>query len=303
MRCGVLGAISTVIVAGCYRGTAPPPPPTPAAPPHVQRPAIANRDPLAFLPADSELVAVLDVARLRTSPTWPRFQRIAVQRFQHLTAGCGVDESSELRQVSVGIRNLQTAPSGIVVIRGSHRRRVLECLSGRTDLQVAEVDGAIVMDGSTHSVGVFADPRTLVLEVGPNATPATVRAAIANGAPLRDDPAFVELGSAVEGSHPSWFVVGGTTVHTGSIGTLLGAPPRAVIGGFDVEDGAAAEVRFRFERPDLATAASNLLGQQTSQIKSVFMRIDVAAEDLDTVMRVRLSQSQLDQILSMLAPP
>ncbi len=297
----VVGSIVVMAVAGCYRGT-PPPPPVRAAPPHVQRRPIANADSLAYLPADSDMVIVLDVARLRASPAWPRVQAMAVKRFQNLTAGCGVDEASELQRVSVGIRTLQTKPSGIIVIRGSHRRRVLRCLAARTDVKLTEVDGAILMDGRTHSVGVFADPHTLVLEVGADATPSTVRAAIANGAPLRDSPAFIELGSGVENTHPSWFVIGGSAMQSSALGSLLGGPPRAVIGGFDVDDGVVAELRFRFERPDLATTAAATLGRQTTQIKSVFMNLDVAAEDLDAVLRVRMSRAQLDQILGMFAP-
>jgi len=93
-----------VACAACYRDAAPP-----AAPPEPPRHARTAADPLAFLPADAELVVSVDAAQLRSSALWQKVQPALTAKLGDMLAAfaaeCGYDPVAAVKRITLGISN------------------------------------------------------------------------------------------------------------------------------------------------------------------------------------------------------
>lgn len=294
----VLGA------AACYRGSAPPPPPAPAPVPVRDPLAARARDPLAFLPADSELVAVIDVRSLRRSPTWRRLEPIIAAQagtaLGQFEAACGFDPLAGLRRISFGLRGLDDAePTGVIVVRGIDRDAAMACIQAREGVTVER--GYVTIDGSDRGALTFVDASTAVVLVAPDASAARLAALIADGSPLRGAPAFEDVLGSVRMRDPLWFVVVGKNKTLTSMATF-GAIPVALIASVRLGSAISAELRLRLAAPDEATRMAAAMQSQIAMATQMFEQLTITAEDLDLVLRLRMTQAQLDQFLSLLAP-
>jgi len=117
-----LVGLITVGCLGCFGGSPPPPAAPPPAPPKAIKHTAALGDALGFLPADAQVVAVLDFKELRTSALWKRLEPVLRQRAGTQLTGfaslCQFDPITPLRRVSVAARDINGTPSGVVVVHG-----------------------------------------------------------------------------------------------------------------------------------------------------------------------------------------
>jgi hypothetical protein len=294
-----------VTVAACYRGGVPEPPQPP--PPRAARSVSA--DPLAYLPADSELVAVIDVRTLRDSVAWQRLEQAMLAKagsvVDQLRSTCEIDPLARLRRISLGLRDLDAArPRGVIVARGIDRTAMMGCVRPGAGITVERgfVTVAAADAEGERAVFTFVDETTLVMLIEPEASTVDLDDAIRAGSPLRIVSAVREVLATVRTRDPLWFAVVGAPSTLGKL-ALLGSTPRAMFGSLRLGHGAEAELRLRLGTPDEATNMASLIQGQIGAATAMFEELAVTAEELDFVLRMKLTPSQLDSMIPLIAPP
>lgn len=298
--------IAILAVVGCYTGSSTVVSPTrPTAPKPPRNVALA--DSLGFLPADSTLVVVLELRELRSSPTWKRLEPVIKQRIDSFTTsfarGCRFDPYASLRRAAMGLKNIDAAkPTGVIVIRGYQRSLVMSCLekARAADPQTIAIDKDIVTIATTDSrlVLAFADDTTLVMAIGPDASPAGLTASIEAGAPLRFEPRFTEHLARLGADDPLWFVFDDPKTLANA---AIGFGSLMMMGSGRIDDsGATGGLRFRLADAATASSTATNLQNQLGGLAMFFDELTVAADDTDLVVRMRMSAEKLDSALSMM---
>lgn len=126
-------------------------------------------------------------------------------------------------------------------------------------------------------------------------------AAAKDGDGLTGSKAFTDLLAKTHTGASMWFVAKGDS------GMLKGAQmlsAKALYGSIDVGAGIAGEIRMWMNSADEAKSTTSELKKQLDQVKSspfggMVPDISVKAEAEDTVLRIKMSQSQLEQIVKM----
>lgn len=295
-----------VALAGCFRGSSPPASPvTPVAAKTTAR-TVALADALGFLPGDSSVVIVLELKELRASPLWQRVEPILRKRLDPYTAsfvqGCQFDPISSLKRAALGLRGIGPDPTGVIVLRGYKRELLMGCAekARAADPKALSIENGIVTipGSSTRAVFTFADDTTLVLLVGPHADGAALTAAIDAGAPLRMNTRFTELIGKLEPGDPLWFVMDDpkSLANAG-----MGFTTELVMGSARIADGASGQMRMRLSDAATASTAATTLQTQVAAAASMFFdELAVTADDVDIVIRMRMSALQVDSMLSLI---
>ncbi|HEU0034699.1 MAG TPA: hypothetical protein VFQ53_28940 [Kofleriaceae bacterium] len=304
LSAAALALVAAASSSSCYRA---PVPESPAAN-HAPAAAAALADPLAFLPVDSELVGVVEVRQIRSSPLWqrvePKLLAGAQATLDDVRRTCGIDPLASVRRVSFGIRLLDsTTPSAVLVVKGPNRDQVMACAARQAAARPAQlrVDrGYLVASdttGRSHMVATFADATTFVMLFSPTPTPAALDAAMRAGVPLRESATFQGLLASVQISDPLWFVVNGNSkfLERG----LLGIQPRAMMGSINVSSGLVVAGRARLDNPDHATQLANMLQPQLGAISGFVEEIAITADQADLVLRLRMTPEQVDTLVGM----
>jgi hypothetical protein len=307
---------AAVALAGCYREPAP----TTVSQPLVAAPTrtfvATASDPVGFLPIDSEVVAVVDMRTLRASAVWKRFEPMLMAKagptLDSIRTGCGFDPFEQIRRISFGFKNLSadTKPTGVMVVKGIERDATMRCVQRAHATNPA---GSVVdmggngrpatvaiapTNGEFPTVFAFIDPTTLVVVVDHNASLAALDEVLRRGSPLRSSPVFVELMNHVQLTDPLWFVMNGSAKAFDKLGGL-GFKPTAILGSVNLANGLALDARIRLDTPDLAKSMSAMAQNQLTMLQAMVEEIVVAAEDADLVVRVRMTQPQLDSMLGL----
>jgi len=298
--------VGLVLVAGCFTSAAPPAAPRPE--PKPARRTVALTDALGFLPAESTVIAVIEVKDLRASPAWARLEPTLQQRVDPLLPGgfsknCQFDPIASLKRVAIGLREVDTpTPSGVVVLRGYRRELVMACLelakttAGPSKITIA--DGvALLQSGPLRAAVTFADDTTLVIQIGANADAISLAGVIDGGAPLRSTPSFLEAIGNLDITAPMWVAILDPKLLAGA---AMGLKPLQATASGRLVDGASSQIRIRLDDPALASTTATSLQSQMSAAAMFFEELTVTDEDADLVVRMRMNPSQLEMVLGML---
>lgn len=299
-------ALVLVVVAGCFTSSSPS---TQVAQPRSPKPrrVVALSDALGFLPAESTLVAVVELEKLRPSPAWSRIEPTLQKRAEPYLGGfatkCEFDPITSLKRAAIGLREVDTpTPSGVIVLRGYRRELVMRCLElarttqGPSKITIA--DGvALLQTGSLRVAVTFADDTTLVIQIGPNVDAISLAAVIDGGAPLRATPRFVDVIAKGDTAAPLWLVIDDAKLLSGA---GMGFKPSQVMASGRLVDGASAQLRMRLDDPAVANTTATTLQAQVASAAMFFDELAVFDEDADLVVKMRMNSSQLEMVLSML---
>jgi hypothetical protein len=290
MRC-----IACLAVLGaCYSSTPAGAPPQQAA---VRKPVVSASDPLAYLPGDSTVVAVIDVTRVRATPLWPivadKFMGPWKSRWAHFKRECGFDLLEVATQVSIGVTG---GPSTFpfTVVRGVPRDKFLACANRVFTNDVVFKDGVATGDGVT--IG-FANATTILFVPG---TPDDLARALARGAPLHGSSDFAKSTEHVDTHRPVWVVFANSEVL--SHFPVPNVHIDRMVGDADASNGLAASLRIHFASP---AEAANVVAQaqrELGKVSGFVEEITVTAEDDEAVAHVVMTPEQLAQIAALLAP-
>ncbi|MBS1122382.1 MAG: hypothetical protein H6Q90_4610 [Deltaproteobacteria bacterium] len=305
-------------LAACYRDPVPVTPVQPEPRSHPDRAALTSSDPLGFLPVESEVVAVIETRQLRASAVWKRFEPALMAKagpmLVKFKAACGFDPLAALRRISLGIHHLDAPkPTGVVVLKGIDRTSAMACMDRaraadpsritvvRSDAggdAVREIVSIPGSDGDPPTVFTFVDAATLVFLIGPAASPAGLADVVRRGVPLRESPAFLDLLAHVEINDPLWFLFGGSS-QAFDKAAMLGFKPRAITCSLSLTNGLSAVARIRLDAPDQATQIAMMAQGQLQAVASMVDEIGVSADEADVVVRLRMTQEQVDSILGL----
>lgn len=266
--------------------------------------SLAANEPLAFLPADSELVVGIDFQQVKQSPLWsrysaeiPKFTGSALTDFK---TKCGYDPIATLRGVSLGFKNISETPAGVLVVRGLDRDKTMACFpqifASKAPAKQIKIDGAFITlppEGGTSAVLTFVDASTMVFLMSPTASRAELEAALAAEAPLRKSAAFGALWTRVDAKQPVWGLVHGKALASLS---SLGATPTALTGTINFASGVALNGRLQFASADQATQVATALQGQAGMAKAFVEKLDVAAAGNDVTFAVSMTTQQVDAL-------
>jgi hypothetical protein len=262
-------------------------------------------DDLSLIPVDSEIVGGLDVAGLMKSGLWkqyiePQMQKADVQaKMNEFKNMCGIDPTKALTSVSFGVKNVQSAPEGVVIAHGVQKTKLLACFDKQKSMKKGDVE--MTRDGDTIFIKdktgqpfalQFTDENTAVMAFGPNATKAGMAKYVAGGSPLKTSKAFMEMYGKLNTGDTLWALVNGQGKLLDNF-AAIGAKPTAAFGTLNVANDLTMSIRLRLASP---TEAKNLAGAMQMQAKQALMfldKFDVGNDGSDLTVGVAISDVKL----------
>lgn len=260
-------------------------------------------DPLALVPADSDMIVKLDLAALRTSSLWRSYQHEALVFLAPSFASCDYNPLDEITTITAGIP--MASKQGVFVIRGVDRDKATKCLHASTPATNTTVtfDGDfITLTNKSGAVNMltFVDARTLVMQGSKNPTKQSLTAALRIGAPLRNAPAVVAAVANLSRTAALTFV---SRPGSESIVAGLRANFGMAIRGFS----AALEATDRLELHtvvDLTTAAdaAAMVANAQAQIaeaRTLFESITVKADGPRVLLDISVTEARLKALVDL----
>jgi hypothetical protein len=276
--------------------------------------AVAGGDDLALLPVDSELVMGLNFAQLQQSALWKQFSPKLMDKIStdlaDFKAECGFDPLEAMKSLTIGMKGLGgTTPDGVIVVHGPEKAKSLACFDKMKAKAAAKgseitVDGDVVLvkdKNGGNTAFTFTNDNTMVGVVGPNATKDAVLAAAKGGSTLKSSPTFVEMFSKINTNDSIWGLANGNSPAFSKMGGM-GLKPKAIFGSVNVTDGLTLDMRIRTEKADDAKSfVATMQGQiNNPQVKQMFDKLDVVADNADIKISVAMSNQKLQQLVGML---
>ncbi len=268
---------------------------------------------LSAMPKDTEFVVGVDVAKLRKSALFKKYEGKLMEQIggdlAKFKATCGFDPMEKLTGVLVGGSGANMA-NGTFFVRGFERAAAMDCLKKHeASEKAAGKAAALTVDGDyvefTDGGGAdnvmrmmwLDDQTALMIKQGEMTAGKDALAAAAGakaGEGLTSSKAFTDLLAKTSTSAPLWFVMKGDSAMAGD----SPIPFKAVYGSVDVSSGIAAAVRLWMSSADEAKSAAADLNKQAEMAKA-FADISIKADGEDLALSVKMSQSQLEQITKM----
>lgn len=290
--------IAILLLAACHKTPAKPPvQPSANRAPAAQAPAAQVRvdDPLALLPASSDVVLKLDVAALRKSPLWTKYQQYVADFILPSFKGCGYNPLTDMVTMAGGI------PVGdelaVFVVRGVDR--TLHCLKTSTleTNTTAVFDGDIVrlVNKSGHvNLITFVDAETMVMQGSKNPTRETLTAALKIGAPLRQNRDYVALEQELPAGAAIAIVMPSTSTALDRLSReKLGAPVRELYATIHVTDFVAVHGTIRMQNAADAAAMVEATQANLAPFKGQVQRYDVHVEGDKVLYDLELTEAQI----------
>lgn len=275
-----------------------------------------NASDLALLPVDSEVVLGLNFAQLQKSALWKKFVEPAMMKgdtqakLAEFKTKCGFDPMTSVQSVSMGLKGVggDKAPEGVLVVHGPEKSKVMGCMDKMKD-EAAKEGSVITRDGDITTVKskngetfafTYVGDTTLLGVIGPNATPAGVKAAAAGTSALKTSQAFVDMYSKINTADSMWILMNGNSKAFDKA-AQMGFKPKAVFGSVNVTDGLTVDMRVRLDTPAQATQITNMATSQVAQFKSMVDKLDIVAEGADVKVNVGLSTQKLEALITQFA--
>jgi hypothetical protein len=304
---GVRALACILCLAACDAGAKPEPPHT--QPPAKQKLAIPPKQPantsafnLTYLPADSDVLVHVDVAKLRQSKLWPSYSHDAAKLLVAGFSNCDYDPMTEIASVDVGV----PIASGlsVFVIRGIDRKKSLECfhrIEKEPDRSMFDGDFFTLTTLRGTRVMKFIDEHTLVVQGTNKPTKQTLEAVIESGTPLANNK---EVASALVRSQSLAAVT--VISRPGSEALAKQMDPAGVKFKFfyatlDLTDQLAVHYVMDLYSPDQATSLANMMkGQLDNQsVKQLFDQLETHAQENVVMVTARLGETKLANLAGM----
>lgn len=288
-----LAAIGMLCVA-C--GSTPRPVPMPVK--NAVKPAGPSvADPLALLPADSDIVMTIDVAALRKSPLFTKYRPLIRDFMVPGFASCNYDPFDDIGTVTMGVP--MNASLGVFVVRGLDRDRTLECLRTST----IETNTTAVFDGDLVSLNnksghsnllTFVDAKDAVFQGSTNPTKETLAKALGIGAPLRDNKAFVAVHQNVApGAAFAMISRPGATEWSEKLQAKVGARVVQFAATVHVTDVVAARVTLQLADASTAATLVENVRPQLEAARQFVERYDIHADGPSVIVDVAITETQI----------
>lgn len=265
-------------------------------------------DDLNVVPADSDVVGAVDLAKLRSSAAFKslgeKMLAKATKEISEFKDACGFDPVETIKTVSFGFKMLDNdkGRGSVVVHSSAPKAKILECLEkskakaeakGTTikiEGDIAYItpkknDGflALTFLGSDGVVGLLKDSEW---------TKEQVTAALAGGGSIKTSKGFTDLYSTIKKDQTIWFYLNGAS-KIAAQAKELGISASGYIGSVNIADGMTSEFRARMASADEAKAAAEALKGQMQMAEMIFTKINARADGNDYRIDAELSAGQL----------
>jgi len=285
----------------------------PTAPVHPSVARTASVDDLALLPADSELVLGIDIARVQRSALWQTLVAPALVNaagLRDFEAECGFDPITSLSSVTIGMKGTgqHKDVSGSVVIHGLAKAKAFACITKQSakhhsDTEV-RIDGDVLLvsrDGETHAAMTFLDDSTALVVLGPDATKDGIaRVAERRGAPA---PGYSELIHEINTDDAVWIAVADGSPMLAEANRKIAEHTsiqlHGLYGSIDFSDGLVINAGARTGSPELVAKLVSDAQHQIDEVASRgelaqhFEQLDINADGGDVIVSLAMNTSQL----------
>lgn len=294
-------ACCLITLSAC--GTPAPPAGPAQRQPIAPRVAIDLSDPLSLVPANSDMVMKLDVAALRKSPLWAKYERQALELLAPSFVDCSYDPLAEVTTLTAGVP--MGADEGMFVIRGLDRDKTLACLRSakRETATAVTFDGEFVtLTNKTGSVNMFTfvDAHTMVVRGSKHPTKQQLIEGLKLGAPLRRDAAYLDVERRLPADAAFTMVFRpGSKAFAEGIEAKVGVPVRLFYATFHLTD--RLELRGFLVLDKVADAAA-LQAQMQPQLeagRSFFARSEARVDGSTVVLELAASEEQLKALVAL----
>lgn len=277
---------------------------------------------LAAMPADTDFIVGLDIAQLRKSALWKKYEPMVMAKasgeMSEFKTACGFDPLEKLQGVIIGGKG-RMLEQATVFVRGFDKKSTLECLPKLAEKakadgknRTATIDGDYVElsgEGAEAMRFLFIDDQT-VLGMKQNqgsADKATLMAAAAakDGQGLTGSKTFVSLLDNTKTGSGVWFLVNAASP---MLAPATGQLPEnmkvlAVFGAFNVDSGIDGEIRFRTANKDGAQSLKTMvemgMGQlEQSPLGELAKGIKITTAEADAIISLRFDQAQLEKVVT-----
>lgn len=278
---------------------------------------------LAAMPKETEVVFGLDIAQLRKSDIYKKYEPQLMEKMgkdlEEFKTKCGFDPKEKLTGVLVGmdIPMAGGEPQNVTAfIRGFEKGPSLDCLKKWSAEQTAQakpenatIDGdyiEVTENGAVEMRGMFIDDNTfLVMKRGAGFADKAALTAAANakdGEGLTSSAAFVKLLDDVKTGASAFYVVNGNAQALSAI--PLPFKIKAIFGWFDVGSDLAGEAHARMESADDANAIVGMGKMGLSEAKKMpqgkFVdNVKLSVKGTDTVATFKFTAAQLEEMAAM----
>ena len=283
------------LVAGCFRD----PPP---APPANRTPVVrgASRDILAYLPADSDVVIVLDAPQIRATGLWQGHEDALTKGVIHMMKEkCGIDVAA-MQRIAIALHMPSGGGSeGVMVLRGLPRDGFMKC-AALADKRFTVAGNLItVTDGAQAGVAAFVDDTTLVVRAKTGANAASLDAVVRSGSPLRGSRAFVDLFTHTDTGAAVWVIVRGESRLLDGFKNL-GYAIKGATGSIRTGDEFAISARVVMESPAAAQQLAATLKAQVGPLQPFVDSFDISDEDDGVKIEIKITEAQVERLIQMM---
>jgi hypothetical protein len=291
----------TTLIAACH---GPGPAPAPASPPPVPAPAGPDlSDPLALLPADSDVIVRIDVAAMRRSPLWAKYKDHVIAAIAPSFADCGYDPFSDITTITAGLP--MSNELGNFVIRGLDRDKTLHCLHTskvETDTSVTFDGDILTLTNKSGSVNMltFVDAHNAVMQGSTKPTKETLNQALKLGAPLRADADLQAVEKKLASNAALSFVSRpGSSAFPRLMQQRIGAPARYLYATLHLSDRVEAHAAIVLANPDDATAIAAQMQPKIAALKGYVDQFEERADGDTLLVDVAITEAQVKGLVEM----
>lgn len=286
----------------------------PTAPVHPNVARTTSVEDLALLPADSELVIGVDLARVQRSVLWQQLVAPALANapgLRDFETECGFDPLAALASITIGLKGAAGEHkdlSGAIVIHGFAKAKAFACIAKRhaerqPDAQV-QIDGDVMLisrDNAPHAALTFIDDSTALVVLGSDST----KDGIARIAARRGGPAagYSDMIHEINTDDAVWLAVADGSPMLAEANRKLAAHTaiqlHGLYGSIDFTDGLVINAGARTGSPELVAKLVSDLQHHLDElaahgeIAQRFEQLDINADGGDVILSLAMNTSQL----------
>jgi hypothetical protein len=311
-----------IVTSGCRKPAAPKgpaikpnvdvPKPIAAAPVAVPTVPVRVASDLDYIPAQSELVAQIDVESLRRTPLYSGLIQPALAKtlannsyFTTFKKLCNFDPTIELTSIIIGATQLNDDNARLValVAHGVDNKRTMQCLATAKASAFAN-GGKVEQHGNNIEVAnrqgetawlTFIDDRTVVIQIGKSASESSLNAMIAGKSGLSSSIGFTDLYRKVSDGNARFLFNDSSKKLPSSTGLSI----KQAYGNITISDVATMIIRLRMSSAAEASKRADEFRSQISAIKSMVQDVSLTAEAADIIVTTKMTDAQIRSFIGL----
>lgn len=270
-------------------------------------------DDLNVVPADSDIVMNIDLAKLRASGVYKEFGEKLLSKVtkdvSEFKETCGFDPVETVKSFSLGIKLLDDKGRGSVVIHSSAPKDKLKACLEKSKAKAEAKGTTITIEGdiayltSKDNDGfvalTFLGSDGVVALINDTAwTKEKVEAALKGGGSIKSNKPVMDMIGSLKKDQTLWFYLNGAS-KIAKQAEQAGIKAQGFFGSLNVTDGLSIDFRARMATAEEAKATADALKGQLTQAQMFFTKIESRADGSDFRVDAELTGSQLKGVASM----